>query len=393
MKLFFIPGRKWALSLAELRSVLKTRSIKNVEIHTNENFFLYDILLKVDQLTELFNSLGGFIKFGFVVDDVYSYLEENALKSAKKLDKVLFSTSSYGSEKNKKNVIAEKDAQAMEIKRWLKTKNVKSRYVANPSQTDTSAVLIQKNSIIEDGFDVCYLFHPKKKTTLYGFTLAVQDFEGFSKRDYERPRSNKGKGMIPPKLARIMLNLSGVSEGKTIWDPFCGSGTILQEALLMGYRIIGSDIDGQAISESKENLTWLCEEYKISHTMYNLFTYDLSRGLPENIFFDAIVTEPYLGPVQKKSLSVDKVEELTAKLDPIYNSFDKIASSDTKKAGKKRMVVVIPGFKTFQGWIDMEPLFTASGGIKDVTSTIIEYPLQWDRPHSIIRRNIKIFEY
>lgn len=43
-----------------------------------------------------------------------------------------------------------------------------------------------------------------------------------------------------------MINISGIKEG-VLLDPFCGIGSILQEAVLMGFDIRGVDIDKNCI--------------------------------------------------------------------------------------------------------------------------------------------------
>jgi len=57
-----------------------------------------------------------------------------------------------------------------------------------------------------------------------------------------------------PRLARAMVNLARVKEGSKIIDPFCGTGSILIEAGLMGMQIYGSDIDLRMIDASEINL-------------------------------------------------------------------------------------------------------------------------------------------
>ena len=43
-------------------------------------------------------------------------------------------------------------------------------------------------------------------------------------------------GMMPPKIAQIMINLGTKGHKNVIiWDPFCGLGTTLIEALNAGY--------------------------------------------------------------------------------------------------------------------------------------------------------------
>lgn len=50
------------------------------------------------------------------------------------------------------------------------------------------------------------------------------------------------KGKFYPQLARGLINLSGVRQGATILDPFCGSGTTLLEAAMNGLRPFGCDM-------------------------------------------------------------------------------------------------------------------------------------------------------
>ena len=48
--------------------------------------------------------------------------------------------------------------------------------------------------------------------------------------------------MLPPKLAQIIVSLSGTQPGQTVLDPFCGTGVVLQEALIMGAIVYGFDL-------------------------------------------------------------------------------------------------------------------------------------------------------
>ncbi len=63
-----------------------------------------------------------------------------------------------------------------------------------------------------------------------------------------------------PKLARAMVNLSGVPSGSKLFDPFCGTGGLLIEAGLMGLRVSGSDASADMIEKSHKN----CEQAGVS---------------------------------------------------------------------------------------------------------------------------------
>ena len=88
--------------------------------------------------------------------------------------------------------------------------------------------------------------------------IGIQDIDAYAKRDQARPARDAKVGMLPPKLAQILINLCGVlPENARILDPFCGTGVVLQEALLMGYRAYGTDIDERMVEYTIKNLEWL----------------------------------------------------------------------------------------------------------------------------------------
>ncbi len=65
-------------------------------------------------------------------------------------------------------------------------------------------------------------------------------------------KANHPSGM-QPRIARALVNLTGAMTG-TIVDPFCGAGGTLMEAGLMGFKLIGTDIEKEMIVRAKKNL-------------------------------------------------------------------------------------------------------------------------------------------
>lgn len=93
--------------------------------------------------------------------------------------------------------------------------------------------------------------------------IGVQDIDAYARRDQARPARDAKVGMLPPKLAQILINLCGpLKPGSVVLDPFCGTGVVLQEALLMGYRAYGTDINERMVEYSKKNLDWLMKSSK-----------------------------------------------------------------------------------------------------------------------------------
>ena len=63
-------------------------------------------------------------------------------------------------------------------------------------------------------------------------------------------------GVLKPKLARALVNLSGVRAGGLLLDPFCGTGGLLLEAGLpeVGARVVGLDVQEKMVRGARENL-------------------------------------------------------------------------------------------------------------------------------------------
>ncbi|MEM2420064.1 MAG: DNA methyltransferase [Candidatus Bathyarchaeia archaeon] len=61
---------------------------------------------------------------------------------------------------------------------------------------------------------------------------------------------------MPPKLARVMVNLARPKVGELVFDPFCGTGSMLIEAALIGCRVLGADIQRRMVKGSRTNLAY-----------------------------------------------------------------------------------------------------------------------------------------
>lgn len=68
---------------------------------------------------------------------------------------------------------------------------------------------------------------------------------------------------FPPQLPNSILTKFGV-KGQTVLDPFCGSGTTLVEARLLGFNAIGVDVNGLSSLLSKVKATPLTDSEQIA---------------------------------------------------------------------------------------------------------------------------------
>jgi tRNA G10 N-methylase Trm11 len=218
---------------------------------------------------------------------------------------------------NRQDIIARK---TFALKKQLKEEEVSLRIVSG-KEAQLSSVIVKKNQLLSDkGMELLVLLDHDQ--IWVGQTQAVQDFQGFSDRDFGRPFRDDWSGMLPPKLARIMLNLAGMKlDGLTVLDPFCGSGTVVQEAALLGAtKVLGSDLSKKAIMDSIGNISWLKEEFSLQTDIRfeQVDAVELSTWLPEN-FIDIIATEPFLGEPVRAKLSKSEIKERQDALSRLYD--------------------------------------------------------------------------
>lgn len=311
--IFFIFGNHPDLSLAELNALLDCRK---GEVLNKKLFYLPNTFNLVPN--SFIDQLGGTVKIGEVLEVFSSDEKKEALEFIKKLiikeaknsdNKFNFGLSDYSLNFLPNNF-------GLSLKKELKKQNISSRFVFS-QEAILSSVLVAQNKLVSRGIEI--IVASDKGKILIGKTKAIQDFKDLSKRDYGRPARDDHSGMLPPKLAKIMINLAGYGdESSVLLDPFCGSGTILTEAILSGYqKIIGADISKKAINDSKLNLQWTKNRYNLSSIdarFINRSVLNLTKVIKEKSV-DCIITEPYLGP-QRKLTNISLVKE---ELEDLYS--------------------------------------------------------------------------
>ncbi|MBU1071007.1 methyltransferase domain-containing protein [Patescibacteria group bacterium] len=133
------------------------------------------------------------------------------------------------------------------------------------------------------------------------------------KRDRLKPFADGRKGMLPPKIARIMINLAlgkNYTPDQVLLDPFCGSGNILMEASVLGLSLLGTDIDTKQLEGTRKNLNWLgIKNFKL----HNFDATQISKNIDTQVNY--IVTEPFMG---KPNLRPDRIKFVTKGLHKLY---------------------------------------------------------------------------
>lgn len=260
MQSLLILGRQPALSLAELESLYGPDGLRPVEQTA--------ALLDREPSEVDFDRLGGSMKLGRVITTLDSLdlraVEQNLLSQLPSLvqalpeGKIQLGLSVYGLPVNAAALLA----TGLNLKKALKRVGRATRLVPNKDPELSSASVIYNNLTGPNGIELLIVRNGTR--IVIGQTIRVQDINSYTVRDRDRPRRDARIGMLPPKLAQIIINLAVADfkplYGATLLDPFCGTGVVLQEATLMGYDIAGSDLDARMIEYSDVNLQWLLKQ-------------------------------------------------------------------------------------------------------------------------------------
>ena len=235
----------------------------------SKEFFTINVEQELGNFT--IDDLGGTIKIGEAKEKVLTqtvkeaFLEKNkeaqsqitqALASsglvddmAKSADKILFGVSVYCAEKSLRSISGNiQRFVGSAVKDELEGYGKKSKFMGFSKERNKLAQLshveVLKKHLVENKGEI--LFCIGKEETWIAATTGVHNPFEFQKRDIYKPNQRKIFA-IPPRLARMMVNLSACTPGKTLLDPFCGVGTILQEALLAKAKVVGMDVNGWCV--------------------------------------------------------------------------------------------------------------------------------------------------
>lgn len=301
----------------------------------------------------LMNRLGGTVKLGDIhvecpVAELGASHLADLLRDIPRDERIVFGLTVYGGTPAAKKRFSK---LPLELKRALKEEGKSVRWVTSEGDAPLSPAAVAKLNLTTEGYDIVVIIHGE--TASIGLTTNVQDAEFWGERDFGRPARDDENGMLPPKLARMMVNLARIGDGDVVIDPFCGSGTVLMEAALATHakKIIGSDIDGTQVNMTLQNNDWLIKRHILrreDEERFQLFTSDVRKAashIREKI--DAVVTEGYLGPALRGSESERALEKNAEEVTGLW----KDALTALKPLLKKnaRLVCIWPAMKTSHG--------------------------------------------
>jgi tRNA (guanine10-N2)-dimethyltransferase len=288
-----ILGRQPALGIAELESLYGANHFKLIGNQV--------LISDLDTEDIDFKRLGGSVKLAEVLYEqdttdwagIHSTLvsKSASLPFAKASGKLRLGISAIDIQVTPKQLMA----TGLSMKRVLKDAGQSLRFVPNTSLRLNSAQVLHNRLTHAGGLELILVKAGNK--TICAQTVKEQDIADYSRRDYGRPKRDLRVGLLPPKLAQIIINLGGGPENnlsRTVLDPFCGGGVLLQEALLMGYKVFGSDIDERMVNEAETNVSWLVDAYRLDKDLCHLAIADATSFVWKTDL-DFIASETYLG--------------------------------------------------------------------------------------------------
>ena len=396
MQTLIILGRQPKLGLAELESLYGADKLSPVGNHA--------VLIDMEPATVDFGRLGGMVKFCKVLAELdttsWSEIEKYLIKTVPQHlsnlpeGKLRLGLSVYDIDIAPQLIIA----TGLKLKKVIQKSGRSTRVVPNVEPALNAAQVLHNKLNGPLGWELIFVTHGNK--TLLAQTIAVQDIEAYGQRDHGRPKRDTKVGMLPPKLAQIIINLAvgfigdqpisplcedgvqgdGEQRSETyqkygeqvaelptqqsassgsrvassaskqadasqmaILDPFCGTGTVLLEAAMMGYNPYGSDIEPRMVEYSKTNLDWLGE--KLFHP---LFTYLVELGDAASAqwdnSFDFVASEVYLGRHFASPPSLDVLRQVVSDVNVITKKFLINLAKQTKP--DFRLCIALPAWKS-----------------------------------------------
>ncbi|HRJ06557.1 MAG TPA: methyltransferase domain-containing protein [Candidatus Saccharibacteria bacterium] len=222
--------------------------------------------------------------------------------------------------------VAPRDIQrtGLALKQALKKRGQSLRLVPNDAAALSTATSHHNKLGLSDN-KVELLVVYGKRSMLVAESTGAQNISALAARDQGRPKRDAFVGMLPPKLALMMVNLSGLpadnamsSRSGTILDPFCGTGVVLQEAALLGFDVYGTDLAEKMVDYSKANMQWLAQKHPIGQVQIEAGDAIEHRWKSP---IDAVVAETYLGQPFSAPPAPDKLQKVVRIVSEITTKF------------------------------------------------------------------------
>jgi len=380
-----ILGRQPALGIAELERVFGAGSIK---VTSNQ-------AVAIDSDHFDIQKFGGIPKAGIIVEELQKsdwhkvsqkVVQYYSSKWSSVEGKITLGISVYGFDIDAREV----QKTGIILKQKLKKSGISLRLIPNSEPALNSATSHHNKLGLSPNKVELLIVRAKNGNVIIAESTGSQNITAYANRDQMRPKRDAFVGMLPPKLAQIMINLA-CSQGlaPTILDPFCGTGVILQEAALLGYSVYGTDLSEKMVRYSRDNLNWLADSHHIK------FDWLLSVGDAINLKWqppiDTIVSEVYLGQPFSAPPSPTKLAEVVKNCNYIISEFLKNLAGQMQSGTP--VCIAVPAWRDTKGSFTHLPLIStiARLGYKPHEFTnISQNDLLYYRENQVVARELLV---
>lgn len=408
MQSLLILGRQAELGLAELESLYGAGLIRPAGSQA--------AVVDVDPCLLAFDRLGGSTKFCKLL----TTLDTNSWKDVEKFlvqvspghvhsmpeGKMTLGLSLYGFNETAARI----QATGLTLKKAIKKTGRNVRLIPNQTHVLNAAQIIHNKLTSPTGWELVFVRDGDK--VLVAQTVKVQDIDAYARRDRERPMRDTKVGMLPPKLAQIIINLAvgqlpaeklqnicDIPAGepvpfnllnRTILDPFCGTGVVLQEALLMGYHVTGTDLEPRMVKYSQKNLEWLRDGYKLPELDSVLEAGDATNHT-WSVAPDFVAAETYLGRPFTSMPGGEILNQTISECNLIIKKF--LQNIHGQLQPGVRLCLAVPAWQVGKNPLKRLPLVDQISdlGYNQVSfERIGSTPLVYQRPEQIVARELVV---
>ena len=364
-----ILGRQPALGMAELECLYSADSVR----------WFSDESALIESSAFDFERLGGSQKAGRVVAELSGDWRRASMQIVKAYadawkshdGKITLGISAYGFRVTSRDV----QKTGIILKQKLREHGVSLRLIPNAESALNTATSHHNKLGLSDNHVELLVVRAGNGNIIVAESLGAQNITALAARDQARPKTDAFVGMLPPKLARMMVNLAvgdkvlrskfydlsndptaqnlePKTQNVTILDPFCGTGVVLQEAALLGYDIYGTDLSEKMVDYSTVNIDWLVEKYGLStnvtieHGDAMTYRWKLPIG--------AVVAENYLGQPFSAPPSPAKLTEVRGNCNHIISEF--LRNIGSQLASGTPLCLAIPSWRDSAGRFTHLPL-------------------------------------
>lgn len=402
-------GREPLLCAAELAAVLDRHNVRFVAFHSPGELAWVETEGTID-LSALQAELGGTVKLAQAVPvgersitDAVDELVDRYLTDEHRGGKFHFGVSVYRLSSTRaphvRALIALRETLEQHIKERHTATGAGARFVPPTGRDETalSSAQVLANRLVDGGLELIVGVDESGRAVVVGRTRAVQPIDQFVETDAARTHERFRQGVVPQKLARILVNLARTRSAVTLLDPFCGAGTIAGQALLVGLVPLATDVDFAAVQATAQYLAQLGAATRGEKTpvVERQDVKTLSRRFAP-LSVDCVACEPYLGPPLRSRPAKERAHALAEECRQLY--VDALAEIRTVLRPGGRVVWISPAWDCGDGVVrtrlarDFYLLGFSPARPGSAWGDRRTRPLSYHRPGAIVQRTIHILQ-